>query len=306
MNLVDFGKLVSSLRKEHEDDEGAPWTQKKLSQECSLAAGSSIFNEDIISSIERGKRSLDRQTLLPMATALQLTSNERKEFFLAASGIDITEIARQDIPPKQIFAQVIDRIREFYVPAALIDSYGNVLAVNYLLLELLEFQSAYGITPGIRYEQPYGYNLVRFVFSDDGSRHFQKLMGDSFPDFAYTVVNIFRTFSLAYRSTEYFQDLLNELRKSRLFRRYWSEIYFRENDRQFNSSDIRVTSSKWGAMSMFITIRTAFTISGDLHLAVFVPADQRASKACEKILSQIAAPIVFTLNQWPIETNPQK
>lgn len=303
MNLVDFGKLVASLRKEHEDEQGAAWTQNKLAQECSLAAGSSIFNEDIISSIERGKKNLDSRTLLPLATALQLTSSERKEFFTAASGIDTCNIARKDIQPKQIFTQVIDRIRELYVPAALIDSYGNVLAVNFLLLELLEFPSAYGINPGTTYGQPHGYNLVRFIFSDDGSKHFQKLMGEGFTDFAYIVVDMFRTFSLAYRSTEYFRDLLIELRKYRLFRKYWSEIYFRENDRQFNSSDIRVTSSKWGAISLFITIRTAFTIAGDLHLAVFVPSDERASKACDKILSQIAEPMVFTLNQWPVESN---
>ena len=303
MNLVDFGKLVSSLRKEHEDAEGAPWTQKKLAQECSLAAGSSIFNEDIISSIERGKRNLDGHILLVLATALQLTSSERKEFFLAASGVDTKDIARQDNHPGKIFSQVIDRIRELYAPATVIDAYCNVLAVNYILLELLEFPSAYGITPGTRYEQPYGYNLIRFVFSDDGSRHFQKLMGESFPDFAYTLVNIFRTFSLAYRSTKHFQDLLNELRKSRLFRRYWSEIYFRENDRQLNNTDIRVSSEKWGDLSMFITTRTALTIAGDLHLAVFVPADQKTSNACEKILSQIGSPTVFNLTPWPNESN---
>jgi hypothetical protein len=303
MNLVDFGKLVSSLRKEHEDEEGAPWTQNKLAQECSLAAGSSIFNEDIISNIERGKKNLDGHILLALATALQLTSNERKEFFLAASGVDPEEIARQDDRPEKIFSQVIDRIRELYAPAIVIDAYCNVLSVNYVLLELLEFPSAYGITPGTRYEQPYGYNLIRFIFSDDGSRHFQKLMGESFPDFAYTAVNMFRTFSLAYRSTQSFQDLLNELRKSRLFRRYWSEIYFRENDRQLNTTDIRVSSEKWGALSMFITTRTAFTIAGDLHVAVFVPADQKTSNACEKILSQIASPTVFNLTPWPLEKN---
>ena len=83
MNQVDFGKLIASLRKEHEGEDGAPWNQEKLSQEANLAAGSSIFSEDIISSVERGRRKPERQTLLALATALQLTSDERKEFFLA-------------------------------------------------------------------------------------------------------------------------------------------------------------------------------------------------------------------------------
>jgi transcriptional regulator with XRE-family HTH domain len=303
MNRVDFGKLVASLRKEHEDEDGAPWTQEKLAQEANLAADALLFNEDIVSSVERGIRNLDRQTLLAFATALQLTSNERKEFFLAASGIDTKEIARQDDHPEKIFSQFIDRVRELYAPAFLVDAYCNVLAVNYVLLELLEFPSAYGITPGIRYEQPYGYNLLRFFFSDDGSSHLQKIMGESFPDFAYHSVNIFRSFSLAYRSTKYFQGLLNELRKYHLFRRYWSETYFREDDRQFNrliNANINVTSQKWGPLSLFFTTRTEFTTAGDLHLGVFVPADQKTSSACEKVY-QIGSPTVFNLTPWPNE-----
>jgi len=303
MNRVDFGKLVASLRKEHEDEEGAPWTQEKLAQEANLAADALLFNEDIVSSVERGIRNLDRQTLLAFATALQLTSNERKEFFLAASGIDAKEIARPDDHPEIIFSQFIDRVRELYAPAFLVDAYCNVLAVNYVLLELLEFPSARGFP--LQIGQPYEYNMLRFFFSDEVSSHFQKIMPESFPDIAYHSVNVFRSFSLAYRSTKYFQGLLNELRKHHLFRRYWSEIYFRENDRQFNrliNANLHVTSQKWGPLSLFFTTRTEFTTAGDLHLGVFVPADQKTSSACEKVY-QIGSPTVFNLTPWPNEDN---
>lgn len=302
MNVVDFGKLVSSLRKEHEDEDGAPWTQGRLAQECNLAAGSPVFSENVISGIERGKRDPDKDILLALAAALRLTSSERREFFLAASGVEAGDVSRQGNQPERIFSQVIDRMGELYAPAAVIDAYCNVLAVNRLLLELLGFTSPYGISPGARHEQPYGYNLVQFVFSDDGSRHFQTLMGDGFADFAFLAVNVFRTFSLEYRSTRYFQRLFSELRKSRLFRRYWSDIYYREDDRQLSNPDIRASSQKWGDLSVFIAVRTAFTIAGDLHLAVFIPADHNASHACEKILGQFPSPKVFTLTPWPDST----
>jgi hypothetical protein len=303
MNQVDFGKLIASLRKENEGEDGAPWTQEQLSQEANLAAGSSIFSEDIISSAERGRRKLERQTLMALATALQLTSDERKEFFLAASGINTSEIARQENDPEEVYSQVLESIKELYIPAVVINSYCDVLAVNHILLELLEFPSAYGITPGVRYDQPHGYNLLRFIFSEDGSNHFLKLMGKDFPDFAYTAVSMFRTFSLAYRSTDYFQDLLSELRKSRLFKRYWSDIYLREKDRQFNTAKIRANSPRWGALSMIITTRTALTTAGEVHLAVFVPTDINTANITAEISNQGSTSTIFNLTPWPNESN---
>ena len=99
MNRVDFGKLVASLRKEHEDEDGRPWSRQSLAQEANAAAGAELFSKDIISRIERGERILDQETLLALAAALQLTSGERKEFFLAASGVDNDRIARPENDP---------------------------------------------------------------------------------------------------------------------------------------------------------------------------------------------------------------
>ena len=296
MNRKDFGKLIASLRKEHEDEEGLPWTQERLAQEANAAAGVQLYNEDIISSIERGKRKIDRQALLALATTLQLTSDERKEFFLAASDIDVQEIASQEINAEEAFSQVIESIRELYLPATVVDAYCNVLAVNRVMLELMDFSSAYGVANGI---EPYGYNLLRFIFSEEGSEHFIRLMGNGYDDFAYAAVDTFRTFSLAYRSTAYFHNLLVELRKSRLFKRYWSEIYFMERGRKFAKADIRATSPKWGPLELNFTTKTVFTPAGELHLAVFVPADQNTSNVCGELSHHVDEPTVFCLTPWP-------
>jgi len=127
-------------------------------------------------------------------------------------------------------------------------------------------------------------------------------MGKDFPDFAYTAVSIFRTFSLAYRSTDYFQDLLSELRKSRLFKRYWSDVYLREKDRQFNPAEIRANSPTWGAISMFITTRTALTTAGEVHLAVFVPTDINTANVTAQISNQSSTSTIFNLTPWPNES----
>ena len=63
MNRADFGKLVVALRKEHDDENDISWSQEKLAQEANSVLGVEFFSEYIISSIERGKRNLDDQSV---------------------------------------------------------------------------------------------------------------------------------------------------------------------------------------------------------------------------------------------------
>ena len=56
MNREDFGRLIASLRKEHEDDDGNSWNQETLAREANAAAGADLFSEDIVGRIERGNR----------------------------------------------------------------------------------------------------------------------------------------------------------------------------------------------------------------------------------------------------------
>jgi transcriptional regulator with XRE-family HTH domain len=299
MNQTDFGKLIASLRREHEDEQGAPWTQAKLAQEANLAANIQLLNEDLISNIERGKRNPDRRILVALATSLQLTSSERKEFFLAASGIDTKDIARQENTPQEVYSHMVEYIKELYLPATVINAYCDVLAVNHPLLELLEFPSASGMVPEGNHDQPHRFNLLRFIFSENGSQHFRKLMGEGYRDFAFSAVSVFRTFSLSYRSTEYFHALLSDLRKSYLFRRYWSDIYFSEMAHQPSNVCLRMHSSRWGASSMFFTDRTAFTTAGELHLTVFIPTDSKTASIFDRVAQQIDKPTIYHLTPWP-------
>lgn len=286
MNRVDFGKLVASLRKEHENESGDSWTQEKLAQETNLAAGAPIFSRDIICSIELGKRNLEGRMLVALATALQLTSHERKEFFLAASGVDTSEIAWQENDPKELYSQVMKSAESLCVPALVLDSYCNILAVNDTLLVLLalaDFPQSLMIQ-GAKNDPPSSPNLLRFIFSEDGSKHLFKVMGEDFSNCAYAAINAFRTFSLAYRSTQYFHDLLHELRKSRLFKRYWSEIYFREKAYGLNNINIDINSSSVGHLSVFISFQTLFTKNGELHVFVLNPRNKETANAFTQAL----------------------
>src|SRR3990172_1994372 len=83
MNRKDFGKLLSTLRQDLD------WTQFELSEYADI-------DEAVVSQIERGvKRHFEPELLFRLANALQLTTLERREFFLAASGLDQNQIVRQ-------------------------------------------------------------------------------------------------------------------------------------------------------------------------------------------------------------------
>lgn len=303
MNRVDFGKLVASLRKEHDDEEDIPWTQERLAQEANLAAGAELFSEDIISSIERGKRALDAQTLLALATALQLTSGERKEFFLAASGIDNERIARQENDPEEVLSQLMDRMKQVYLPAYVIDSYCDIVAFNSAVTELADLEDA-GLSPSIMANRPFGFNILQFVFSDEAVDYFGKRMGDNWPDYIYNHMMIFRTFSLRHRATEYFQALLQELKKHRIFRRYWREVYFTEKDHFVDNEHIRLNSPRWGPLMWFSTSLTALTTAGDLHFCVWVPATYATADVFSQIVHQDGAANTFRVGSWPEKLLP--
>ncbi len=298
MHREDFGKLIAALRKEHEDEDLRPWTQEMLAEKTNLAAGVDILTEDMISSIERGKRGIDQQTLQSLATGLKLTSGERKEFFLAASGIDSQEIPRLDNDPREVFAELLDNLKHMHLPATILDQYCDSLAVNHTLVELFDLASC-GWTIGSQKNTPFPHNEMRFLFSDEVAAHLGERMGEHWPSYAASGMMLFRTRSLRYRATPYFKELLPELKKSRLFKRYWREVYYQEKDHHFNAVDIRMNSPRWGAITCFPTTRTAITSAGELYLGVVVPADFDTANAFSRITQETGAPVAYCLESWP-------
>ena len=298
MNRVDFGRLLASLRKEHEGEDGNPWSQAVLARQLNLVLGAEVFTEDIVGKIERGIRGLDQEELLALAAALELTSGERKEFFLAASGINNDRIARQDDDPKEILSQLVNRMEQVRQPAYVMDSYCDIVAINRALIDLMDLEH-FGLPADGVEGHPFPLNKVLFVFSDEGEKHLGELMGEELSDHAYETMIMFRTVSLRYRSTEYFQSLLKELRRSRRFRRYWHDVSFEEKDHYVENRQTYLRSRKWGPVAYFSTYLTALTAAGELFLGVYVPTSDETAKVFAQIADQYSAPRVFREGSWP-------
>src|SRR5690606_36315263 len=83
MNRKEFGQLLATLRQDLD------WTQFQLSEYANV-------DNAVISQIERGvKKFFEPELLFRLANTLQLTTLERRELFLAASGLEDKQFVRQ-------------------------------------------------------------------------------------------------------------------------------------------------------------------------------------------------------------------
>ncbi|MCX5998678.1 MAG: hypothetical protein NTU41_03565, partial [Chloroflexi bacterium] len=121
------------------------------------------------------------------------------------------------------------------------------------------------------------------------------------PDCAHSLMMMFRTFSLRYRSTDYFAGLLRELRRRRIFTRYWREVYLQERDHiMTNGADLCLHSPEWGHLALFAPTATAVTAAGELHIMFFVPASAQTEDALRQVMKHYLPGDAFKLDTgWP-------
>ncbi|MCB0176004.1 MAG: helix-turn-helix domain-containing protein, partial [Anaerolineae bacterium] len=206
MNRKAFGKLIAALRKEHFDQEDNRLTQAMLAERAQKLDPLSPLNEIIIGKIERGERAiLDDQTLLSLADTLELSMGERREFYLAATGLDDEQIHATKKTAEEILATVIQMLTDIQLPALLLDPYLDVIAINDILLNLYQTSQ---IDLYSRMDQPAGFNLLGFIFSADFEPQRQLLGQQQWRNFAVGNVIYFRRTTLRYRTTKYFTALI--------------------------------------------------------------------------------------------------
>ena len=155
MNRKEFGELLATLRQDLD------LTQFKLSEYADV-------DEAVISQIERGvKKFFEPDLLFKLANALQLTTLERREFFLAASGLDQKQIVRQvsaamatDVfNVRRVLDKMIELTGQVRLPAYLCDVYSDVIAANHIVLSFFRVPPAF-VEEGRNI--PGGYNTARF------------------------------------------------------------------------------------------------------------------------------------------------
>jgi transcriptional regulator with XRE-family HTH domain len=292
MNKREFGQLIIALRKEHRDENDKAWSRKKLANETNLT-------EVIIRNIELGKKAnFDDDTLLRLANALKLTSGERREFFLASTGIAYEKFVRESQEPLAVLRKLVGTLQNLQQPAFIADMYWDLIVVNYSLLH----------TWNISVEQleamrqnATNFNVLRFFLAPEFSYQHQ-MMGTFWPEIArYNILN-FRMLTLQLRNNDYYRLLISEIRKYKKFRREWDWAYQNESDHFTGGGNMGLYLQQAPLPFVFSTV-TSLTEYGNLHLCVYTPTSPGTMIYFNKMVNE-SGPGIVPLATWPEKKRP--
>jgi len=297
MNRKEFGELVAALRQD------LGWTQFQLAEYAEL-------DDPVISQIERGvKKHFEPELLFQLVNAFQLTTLERREFLLAASGLDQKQIVRQPSAAmatdvfnvRKVLDKMVELTDQVRLPAFLSDVYGDVIAANTIILSFFKLPPEF-------VEQadkiPAGYNTIRFNFSKDLVARSHVL--DNWDRYALNSMRTFRENSLRYRAQPYFKYLMKIFRNQNeypLFDRYWKMVSSNEQDKEAATDQFSFRHDEFGQLRYISSFITSITSFGELFLVQYLPLDQTTSQIFEQ-LAQQAGQGVKTFASWPEKLIP--
>jgi len=298
MNRRDFGELVAALRQD-----------LSLTQ-FALAENSGLDNA-VISQIERGvKKYFEPELLFQLANAFQLTTLERREFLLAASGLDQKEIVRQPTAAtstdvfniKRVLDKMVELTGRVRLPAFLADVYGDVIATNNIILLFFKVPPEY---VEVASKTPGGYNTTRFNFGKDLVARNHVI--DNWDNFAVNSMRTFRENSLRYRAQPYFKYLMKIFRNRNeypLFERYWRMVSSAEQDKEASIDYFSYHHTEFGRIEYISSAIISITSFGELFLTEYLPLDENTSQVFEQ-LAQRAGQGVNRFAPWPDKVFPR-
>lgn len=294
MNRKEFGQLLATLRQDLD------CTQFELSEYAEV-------DEAVISQMERGvKKHFEPELLFRLANAFQLTTLERREFLLAASGLDQKHIVRQPsagmstdvFNVRKTLDKMIELTGQVRLPAFLCDVYGDVISANNMIL------SFFRLPPEFVEEArqvPAGYNTARFNFGKDLVARSHVL--DNWDRYALNSMRSFRENSLRYRAQPYFKYLMKIFRNRNeypLFERYWKMVSSVEQDRDANTDYFSYQHNEFGEIKYTSASTVSMTSFGELLLIQYLPLDENTSQVFEQ-LAQQAGPGAMNFAPWPVK-----
>ena len=297
MNRKEFGELVATLRQDMD------WTQSKLAEYADV-------EDAVISQIERGvKKHFEPELLFCLANLFQLTTLERREFFLGASGLEQKEIVRQisastntDVfNARRVLDKMVERTGQLRIPAYLCDVYSDVIATNQIVLAFFKVPPSFVEEAG---RVPGGYNTARFNFGKDLVA--RNIVVHNWDSYALNSMRAFRENSLRYRAKPYFKYLMKTFRNPHeypLFDRYWKMVSSVEQDKEANTDYFSFQHGEFGEIKYMTSSTVSVTSFGELFLVQYLPLDAYTTKVFEELTQQIGTGVT-QFASWPIKNFP--
>lgn len=297
MNRKQFGELVAALRQD------LGWTQFQLAEYTEL-------DDAVVSQIERGvKKHFEPELLFQLGNAFQLTTLERREFLLAASGLEQKQIVRQPSAAmstdvfnvRRMLDKMIKLTGKVRLPAFLGDVYGDVIAANNIILSFFKLPPEF-VEQADRI--PAGYSTVRFNFSKDLVARSHVV--DNWEQYALDSMRTFRENSLRYRAQPYFKYLMKIFRNQNeypLFERHWKMVSSNQQDKEAATDHFSYRHDEFGPIEYISSSTVSITSFGELFLVHYLPLDESTSQVFEQLARQ-AGQGVTTFAPWPEKRLP--
>ncbi|HLO29742.1 MAG TPA: helix-turn-helix transcriptional regulator [Anaerolineales bacterium] len=297
MNRKEFGQLLATLRQDLDR------TQFELAEYAEV-------DEAVISQMERGvKKYFEPELLFHLANALQLTTLERREFLLAASGLDQKQIVRQPSAAvstdvfniRKVLDKMIELTGQVRLPAFLADVYGDVIAANNIILSFFKVPPEYVVAAG---QTAGGYNTCRFNFGKDLVARSHVI--DNWDQYALNSMRTFRENSLRYRAQPYFKYLMKLFRNRNgypLFERYWKMVSSVEQDKEASIDYFSFRHDEFGLIKYISSATTSITSFGELFLTQYLPLDEGTGQLFEELAQRVGQG-VMKFAPWPEKTMP--
>jgi hypothetical protein len=277
MNRKEFGELVAALRKEHSDFVGndlRQWSARTLAERASLPIGT-------VEAIEQGVlRKIDSEILIKLADALELTTMERKEFFLASIGLEADAYAPKIDPfDLHCFLQTVWHIP---LPAFISDNYGDFVAANHCIIRFLDIPQDFIVRSfNARGSDPAALNFMRVICSPASG--YRTTLGDGWDANIVRNMLFFRRITFRYRSTDRFRNLWKALMKDRTFKTYWKDVQYREDA---NDSDLELYSYRHARLKQRVkyiaAVNQLITNDGERYMTTYIPANEAIAKIFEQ------------------------
>jgi transcriptional regulator with XRE-family HTH domain len=297
MNRKEFGQLISTLRQDLD------WTQFNLAEFAQV-------DEAVISQLERGvKKHFEPYLLFNLANSFQLTTMERREFLLAASGLDNRQMVRQPssqvktdvFHPQKTLTKLMHLTGQLRLPAFVIDVYGDVIAANYIVMSLFQITQEWAAAGA---NLPGGYSMMRVTFGRDlVSRN---MVADNWDTYALSTMRGFREISLRYRAKPYFKYLIKAFRNPiefPLFDRYWKMVSSLEQDKETNTDLFTYEHSHLGPLKYLASSVVTVTPYGELFLVQYLPTDQHTTEVFEQLAREWGQDVA-SFAPWPEKIIP--
>ncbi len=292
MNRKQFGELIATLRREQRDELDREYTQAKLARLVGVS-------EQIIGKIERGEKvNYQSDLLLNLAKAFRLSSRERREFFLAAVGLDSSSIPRSARPAEQILDDLMNILVTTALPAIIVDCYDDVVASNLIALAMFDF------TVEMQQEAPQlagGFNVMRVVFSRKSKYH-DALAKERRDQYIAQNLQFFKAITLPHRASSYFKYLMKSFRKDRdmrLFNAYYAASTDDDSDDFYVENEVLILHhNRLGAIRCYSPSLPVMTAAGNLYLLTYIPADLQTLKIFTNLAEECGEGAI-RLASWP-------